>query len=87
MFRLVFLKKPDVKFEKGPRGFRANALLNVFSKLYTIVLVNLSHEEQEPVVSGAGRLQIADTYRPWRRTYSTDIGNGKRTGGSICSQD
>ena len=47
--RLVFFKKPDAKLEKGLRGFRATALLSVFSKWYTTVLVDLLHEEQEPV--------------------------------------
>ena len=35
IFRLDFLKKPDAKLEKGLRGFRASALLSVFSKWYT----------------------------------------------------
>ena len=30
--RFVFLEKPDAKLEKGLRGFRAIALLSVFSK-------------------------------------------------------
>ena len=47
--RLVFLKKPDAKLEKGLRDFRAIALLSVFSKWYTKVLVHLLHEEKEPI--------------------------------------
>ena len=35
ILRLVFVKKPDAKLEKGLRGFRAIALLSVFSKWYT----------------------------------------------------
>ena len=45
--RLVFLKKPDAKLEKGLRGFRAIALLSVFSKWYTTVLVDMLHDEKE----------------------------------------
>ena len=41
ILRLVFLKKPDAKLEKGLRGFRAIALLSVFSKWYTTVLVDM----------------------------------------------
>ena len=47
--RLVFLKKPDAKTDKGLRGFRAITLLSVFSKLYATVLVDLLHEEKELV--------------------------------------
>ena len=46
---LVFLKKPGAKLEKGIRGFRAIALLSVFSKWYTSVLVDMLHEEKEPI--------------------------------------
>ena len=48
VLRLVFLKKPDAKLEQGLRGFRAIALLNVFSKWYATVLVDMLHEEKEP---------------------------------------
>ena len=48
VLRLVFLKKPDAKLEKGLRGFRAIAPMSVFSKWYTTVLVDLLHEEKEP---------------------------------------
>ena len=41
-------KKTDAKLEKGLRGFRAIALLSVFSKWYTTVLVDMLHDEQEP---------------------------------------
>ena len=51
ILRLVFLKKPDAKLEKGLRGFRAIALLSVLSEWYTTVVVNLLHEEKEPVES------------------------------------
>ena len=44
----MFLKKPDAKFEKGLRGFCAIALLSVFSKCYTTVLVDMLHDEKEP---------------------------------------
>ena len=47
--RLVFLKKPDAKLEKGLRGFRAIALLSVFSKWYRTVLVDMLHDEMEPI--------------------------------------
>ena len=49
ILRLVFLKKPDAKLEKGLRGFRAIALLSVFCKWYATVLVGLLHEEMESV--------------------------------------
>ena len=49
ILRLVFLKKPDARLEKGLRGFRAIALLSVFSKWYNKVLVDLLHEEKEPI--------------------------------------
>ena len=39
--RLVFFKT-DAKVEKGLRGFRAIALLSVFSKWYTTVLVDVA---------------------------------------------
>ena len=45
--RLVFLKKPDAKLEKGLRRFRAIALLSVFSKWYTTVLVDFLRAEKE----------------------------------------
>ena len=32
ILRFVFLKKPDAKLEKAPRGIRAIALLSVFSE-------------------------------------------------------
>ena len=47
--RLVFLKKSDTRLEKGQRGFRAITLLSVFSKWYTTVLVDVLHEETEPI--------------------------------------
>ena len=37
----VFLKKPGAKLDKGLRCFRAIALLSVFSKWYTTLLVDL----------------------------------------------
>ena len=43
ILRLVFRKKPDARLEKGLRGFRAIALLSVFSKWKTTVLL---HEEK-----------------------------------------
>ena len=49
ILRLVFLKKPDAKLEKGLRGFRAIVLLSVFSKWYSTVLVDMLHEEKEPI--------------------------------------
>ena len=49
ILRLVFLKKRDARLEKCPRGFRAIALLSVFSNWYTTDLVDLLHEEQGPV--------------------------------------
>ena len=45
----MFLKKPDAKLEKGLRGFRVIALLSVYSKWYTTVLVDLLHEEKEQI--------------------------------------
>ena len=49
ILRLVFLKKLGARLEKGLRGFRAIALLSVFSRWYTTVLVDLLHEEKEPI--------------------------------------
>ena len=48
VLRLVFLKKPDTKLEKGLREFRVIALLSVLSQWYITVLVDLVHEEKEP---------------------------------------
>ena len=48
-FPTGFVKEPDARFEKGLRGFHAMALLSVFSTWYTTVLVDLLHEEQEPI--------------------------------------
>ena len=48
VLRFVFLKKPDAKLEKGLRGFRAIALLSVFSKWYATVLVDMLRDEKEP---------------------------------------
>ena len=48
-WRLVFLTKPDARLEKGLRGFCAIALMSVFSKWYTTVLVAVLHEEKEPI--------------------------------------
>ena len=45
----MFLKKP-ARLEQALRDFRAIALLSVFSKLCTAVLVDLLHEEREPIV-------------------------------------
>ena len=42
-------KKPDARLEKGLPGFRAIALLSVFSEWYTTVLLDLLHEEKEPI--------------------------------------
>ena len=49
ILRLVFLKKPDASSEKGLRGFRVIASLSVFSKWHTTVLVDLLHEDKEPI--------------------------------------
>ena len=46
---LECLGKPHARIEKGLRGFRAFALLGVFSKWYTLVLAGLLHEEKEPI--------------------------------------
>ena len=48
VLRLVFLEKTDAKLEKGFRGFRAIALLSVFSKWFKTVLVDVLHDEKEP---------------------------------------
>ena len=45
ILRLVFLKQPAAKLEKGLRGFRTIALLSVFS---TTVLVDMLHDEKDP---------------------------------------
>ena len=45
----MFLKKPDARLENWLRGFPASALLSVFSKWYSTVLVDLLHEEREPI--------------------------------------
>ena len=74
ILRLVFLKKPDAKpdakLEKGLRGFRALALLRVFSKWYTTVLVDMLHEEKSRLSGGACTWEprgesIVNTCRPW----------------------
>ena len=49
ILRLVFLKKLDAEVEKGLRGFRAIALLSVFSKWSSTVWVDLLHEDKEPI--------------------------------------
>ena len=49
ILRLVLLKKPDAKLEEGLRGIWPIALLSVLSKWYTTVLVDLLHEEKEPI--------------------------------------
>ena len=49
VLRLVFLQKPDAKFEQGLRGFRAIALLSVLSEWKATILVDLLHDEKEPV--------------------------------------
>ena len=41
-------QKVDAKLEKGLYGFRAIALLSVFSKWYATVLVDMLHDEKEP---------------------------------------
>ena len=48
VLRLVIFKEPDAKLEMGFRGFRAIALLSVFSKWFTTVLVDMLHDEKEP---------------------------------------
>ena len=48
VLRLVYFKKPGAKVEKGLRGFRAIALLGVFSICFTTVLVDMLHENKEP---------------------------------------
>ena len=48
VLRVVYFKKPGAKLEKGQRGFRAIALLGVFSKWFTTVLVDMLHENKEP---------------------------------------
>ena len=42
-------QKLDAKLEKGLREFRAIALLSVFSKWYSTVLVDMLHEERWPI--------------------------------------
>ena len=42
-------QKNLMRNRKGIRGFRAIALLSVFSKYYIAVLVDLLHEEEEPI--------------------------------------
>ena len=49
ILRLVFLKRPDAELEKELRGFRAIALLSVFSIWYTTILENLLHDEEETI--------------------------------------
>ena len=66
-----FHENPMPGKKKGLRGFRAIALLCVFSKLYTTVLVDLLHEEKDLIewslhVGGRERSQLrahlADEY-------------------------
>ena len=49
ILRFVFLKNLDAKLEKGVRGFCAIALMSVFTKWFSTALVDLLHEEKEPV--------------------------------------
>ena len=83
VLRLVFLRKPNTKLEKGIRGFRAIALLSMFSKWYTTVLVELLHEEKEPIEwrnlhVGAVRAHAGVTYEhtaetlEWQEDRRTD---------------
>ena len=86
----MFLKKPDAKLEKGPRGFRAIALLSVFSNWYTTVLVDLLHEEKEPIEwrslhVGAGRGVNCDYMQALvTKKKKRNAGSGRKTAGPIC---
>ena len=62
-----FLENLTPNLKKGIRGFRAIALLSMFSKWYTTVLVELLHEEKEPIEwrnlhVGAERAHAGGTY-------------------------
>ena len=46
--RLVFLKMPDVKLDRGLRGSRAIAFMRFVSKWYAAVLVGLLRDDKEP---------------------------------------
>ena len=48
-FDWCFSKSQTSGLKKWLRGFRAIALLGVFSKWYTTVLVDLLHKEKEPM--------------------------------------
>ena len=92
ILRLVFLKKPDAKLEKLLRGFRALALLSVFSKRYTTVLVDMLHEDKKPIEwrsfhVGAGRgvncehmqalvTNIFQRHCEWQEDRRTDLQQG-----------
>ena len=45
----MFLKNLDARLEKGVRGFCAIALMSVFTLWFSTALVDLLHEEKEPV--------------------------------------
>ena len=71
ILRFVFLKKPGAKLEKGLRGFWAIALLSVFSKWYTTVLVDMLQDEKRSRLNGRvcmwelSEVSIVNTCRLW----------------------
>ena len=76
----MLLKKPDAQLEKGPRGFRAIALLSVFSKWYTTVRVDVLHvgaqrgvncEHMQAVVTS-----IFQRHWEWQEDRRTDLQPG-----------
>ena len=84
ILRQVFLQKPDASLEKGLRGFRAVALRSVFSTSYTTVLVELVHEEKEPIecfTCEAERGVDCEHMQDLLRIYCRGIGNGRRSVG------
>ena len=71
ILRLVFEKTNRCQVrKKGLRGFRAIALLSVFSKLYTTVLVDLLHEKEEPIEWWS--LHVAGRERSLLRAHLAD---------------
>ena len=58
--RLVFLEKPNAKFERS----LWIALLSVFSEWFSTVLVELPHEKKEPIKWRVIMESTANTRRP-----------------------
>ena len=71
MLRLVYFRKPNAMLENGLRGFRAIALLIVFSKWHTTVLVDMYNDEKVPsgwkrfARGSRKRSKLVNACKPW----------------------